>query len=223
MSAIAGLRTRLLQGLTPTTTSTQATTSLGSNRYRITNSAWRIIDPQTPVIVLDGGVPIAASGILDIDYLGGIIELASAPSGAVTVTLSRIPVADIADAYSVTVNDETELYLSTVFATSNVTTLHQQRISGLSTASLDISVLQLLADEPGGDDDFVLREVLHEGKSILVEMRLGTVPVIRGWFLIESASLSSPIDGRVEGTLTLQSQNIPTLNPPYEASYIYTF
>lgn len=224
MAAVAGLTARLLQGITPAVMTAQATTSLGGNVYQITDATRRILDPATVVVVDDGGVPIAASGIDDIDFMTGTVTLAAAPSGVVTIDAAYVPTVDIADCFGVSINDSTELYDATVFATSDVATLGRRRIAGLTSIDVEISSLQLLATEPGGDDDFVIRELVDQGKPILVEIRLAALaPLLRVWAILSAANIDSPIDGRIESSITASSTLIPTANAGYEASFAYTF
>lgn len=224
MAAVAGLTARLLQGITPEVMTAQATTSLGGNVYQITDATRRILDPATAVVVDDGGTPIAASGVDDIDFMTGTVTLASAPSGAVTIDAAYVPTVDIADCFGVSINDSTELYDATTFATSNVSTLSRRRISGLTAIDVEISSLQLLAVEPDDDEDFVIRELVDQGAPILIEVRLSTVaPLLRAWAILSAANIDSPIDGRIESTITASSTLIPTANAGYEASFAYTF
>lgn len=58
---------------------------VSGNTYLIDTAAKEIFDPETALVINDGGSPISASGITAIDMLHGEVTLAAPPVGAVTI------------------------------------------------------------------------------------------------------------------------------------------
>ena len=84
----------------------EATTTSDNLTYQITDSAKRILDLDTTVVVEDGGVPTSES--YEINYLEGKIVFSSAVARTITVTgayLTPVTVAT-ADSYNLSINTD---------------------------------------------------------------------------------------------------------------------
>lgn len=103
MTARPGYDCGLYIGGTPTTFTAEATTSLGSDAYQVTDADKRIWDPNTAIVVNDNGSPVDAADIEELDFLFGIVTFVSgySPLGAITVTGKYLPLFEVADAHQV--------------------------------------------------------------------------------------------------------------------------
>ena len=90
----------------------EATTATGAS-YQITNSAKRILDLNTPIIVEDGGTPTTET--YTIDYLNGRVTFGSTASRTITITGAYLTPATIATADTFNFSATAEAYENTAF------------------------------------------------------------------------------------------------------------
>ena len=198
--ATAGYNTTLKLSGTVTAFNDAATTSLGSNRYQVTDATKRIIEPGSNVTVKDG-VTTLASTAFSVDFLFGIVTLNSPPGGAVTVSSNYMPMLTIGEGRSATINQSRAELDSSVF-TEDYTTL----ILGKKSASGDLERLALFLDDldPGvGTTTF--QSAQDNSTPKLLEVLLTSTVVWRGWVYFPGLSGESSQDGLVTGRISWKS------------------
>ncbi len=134
----AGYVASLKQGGTPVPVTDEPTTDLTGDAFQITDTARRVIDWTTAVVIDDTGSPIAQSGITSLDHMFGIVQLASTPSGAVTFDYSYIPLTEIGKASSFTLTQTAETIDETDFETANSNSGYRVFNPGLRTVALEL-------------------------------------------------------------------------------------
>jgi hypothetical protein len=91
----------------------EATTGTGNISYQITNSAKRILDLNTDVVVNVGGSPVTTG--FTISYLTGTVTFETAATRTVTITGAYVVLTTIADAKAYKFTGTREVYDYTVF------------------------------------------------------------------------------------------------------------
>lgn len=174
-----------------------ATTSLGSNRYQITDTTKRILDPAAGITVRDG-VTVLAATAYSVNYLFGIVTLNAAPAGAVTVDGSYLPTLAVAEARSCSVNPTRAELDSGIFGED-----YSKFELGKKTADGSLEQLQLFDVDFGGG---VTWQTLQNGSTPkLLEVGLGGSRFFRAWVLLPGLSAEAPADGLVTGTVNFKS------------------
>jgi hypothetical protein len=138
---VAGYSAAVKVGGTPTTTSGEATTQIGSTlSYQITAPARRVISLANPVVVNDDGTPVDTDDIESIDYLNGIVTFVSGytVAGAVTVDCYYLPTAVIGKARSFTLTQTLAEIDTTDYATAQANGGWRTYIAGLKTVGLEL-------------------------------------------------------------------------------------
>lgn len=191
------------------TITAEACTLVSGKTYKITNTIKQCIDPNTVIVVFDNAVDQTAN-VLNVDYLFGRITFKAAytVTGPVTITGKYLPVSAIASAQSFTLGmtaaaiDTSDLV--TVQGNSGLRTFS----AGLNTVSLDLKGVYALSN--------AWRSKLTARSILMVEIIPDgtTQSVARGFFLVDTQSLSGNV-----GALELESLklvlNVPaTLNSP---------
>jgi hypothetical protein len=198
--ALAGHTTRLKVSGAAVVVAGEATTNLGSNRYQITNTARRIIDPSVAPVVKDGGVAIPAANYT-FDYLFGIATLTAPPGGAVTMDVSYLPVATIAEVKAFSFSAENGLVERTSFDSNGA----RQRMATLLDTSGSLQMLSSpLADiDPVTGGVQSLFTVFTSGTPKLLEAQLGAT-YLRWWVILKGLEVGSEVAGLVESTANLE-------------------
>jgi hypothetical protein len=109
--------------------------------YQVTNAAKRMFDRSVAPVFKDATVAIAATNILNIDYLYGRVTFISSytPGGAVTVDGSYLTLTQIAKGQSFTLNQTAATIDVTDYETAQANAGHRAYDYGLKTVSLEIS------------------------------------------------------------------------------------
>ncbi len=195
--ALAGHLTTVKVSGTPVSFTDEATTSLGGNRFQITDVAKRVVDITQAVVVEDGGVPIAVAD-WSLDGLFGIVTLDNAPGGAVTVTGNSHPLLTIATARETDLTMDADADDSTRFKTQPTRTKQVQLLSASGTLTrLDFGLEDY---DPGGGVERIF-DWLSNATPKLLEITPGGGSVFfRGWVLFETDSLPTSVEALQQGT-----------------------
>jgi hypothetical protein len=113
--ALRGYLAQVKQQSSAVAMTDEATTATGNISYQITNTAKRIIDLGTAVVVKVGGSPVTTG--FTIDYLNGKIVFTSVATRTVTVTGAYVTLTTVASARSFTFNGTRETTDVTKFGT----------------------------------------------------------------------------------------------------------
>lgn len=176
----------------------EATTSLGSQRYQVTNTARRIVDPATALVVRDGGTPIAATGYT-FDYLFGIATLVSPPGGAVTIDCAYLPVYDVGEVRGFSFTGGSDVADTSIHGTQA-----RRKMKLLKDCSGSFDTLRMFSEDidtsTGGTQSIQQWLAAGTAKLLEVDFGSGTERYLRAWILFEGLELSAAHDGLVEGT-----------------------
>lgn len=195
---LAGRLVTLKVGGTPTAMTGEACSQVTGAVYQVTSAAKRILDPATAITVYDGAADESSTAV--IDYATGLITLAEAPAGSVTVTAKYIPLISVAYAKSLDIGLPTKVW-------ADVTCLGDS--AGRKKAVADKCTLSLghfykAADDVDASGGTLLLSTLLAQSSIYCEVAISTVQTLRGWFNPTSADWKHSLDAALEGTLQLE-------------------
>lgn len=178
----------------------EATTSLGSSRWQITNTAKRIVDPSVAVTVKDTGVAVAAN-LWTFDYLFGIVTFVGyTPTGAVTVDGSYLPnTATPTECKAVEINAKADLTDVSVFEAG----YHQKLITLLDLdGSLDRLVLPLddLDGVTAGTQS--IKSWQDAGTPKVLDVLFAPGQRFRAWVRFGAHKVMAKVDGVVETNIS---------------------
>ena len=167
--------------------------------HQITNAAKRILDPAVAVVVYIEGLEIGETGYA-LDYFTGritFVEGAVSEGDTVTVSANFIPVVQVAEARSATINAERD-----ELDTSVLGTVEKSHILGKRGATVEMESLHLLSEDldPGGGST-VLDAIFDNATPKLVQVYNGA-QYFRGWCLLPAAQQAIPADELVTSSLT---------------------
>ena len=193
-------------------------TLVSGKTYAINSLAHQIWDTSVPVTFKDGASAIAASNILNVDYLSGRITFIGSytPAGAVSVSGSYLPTAEISGSKSFTLTMTSDAIDTTDIPTAKANGGFKTFDPGLNTASFELSGIA----KPSNDNiaSLIARLPLvievnpdNQGKS-----------VARGIFKYLSQSQSGEVGALEEETVNfnLSVPDVETLKAPF--SWMHT-
>jgi hypothetical protein len=145
----AGYIADLYMSGTTTAMAAEPMALVSGKTYQVTNTAKRTFDPAVALSFFDGGTPISAANILNVDYLWGRVTFVGGftPAGAVTVTGNYLPLATIARANSFTLTQTANAVDDTDFVSAQAADGHRSYIPGLKTASLTLGGIWNIAND----------------------------------------------------------------------------
>lgn len=211
-TAIAGFKTTLDVSGDALAFSALELASVAGNLWEVgsSNDAKSVWDPGTALTVevsVDGGGTYSTLTASDYaaTYLSGRVDISTyGAAGSVTnlrVSGDYLPRYTEANAYSTDVELSFNALDSTTFGDADMA-----RVRGLGDITLSVSTLDFARtpiDGSGGSEDELI-QVLGEGRVVVVSVQLNedTERYIRAFTKLESVSISSSVDGRVEGELS---------------------
>ena len=170
----------------------EATTTSDNISYQITDSAKRILDLNTLILVEDGGV--ATSEKYSIDYLNGIITFESSATRDIAVTGAYVTPTTVATAFSASFNGSADVLENTPFNVSSRTFQ-----AGLITGTMSLSRYFVT------DDLFI--DILLNGGYKIIEYWVDATHCIKMYGLLNSDNIESPVEGLIEEQLEFQITN----------------
>lgn len=172
--------------------------------YRITNSAKRILDPATAVVVYDGGSPVDDSDILSYSPLFGTVTFQPSYTvgGAITVDGAYLPTFDLAGAREFSFNRATDLLDVSVF---DATADYKRRLYGLGDFTASVGALDTTHTDMDPSGATQTLTTMNDAQTpFVVAIALSSVEY-RFWVTIESMEVSGAVDGLIECSLSLQA------------------
>jgi hypothetical protein len=166
----------------------EATTATGAS-YQITNSAKRILDLNTPIIVNNGGTPTTEA--YTIDYLNGRVTFGSTASRTITITGAYLTPATIATADTFNFSATAEAYENTAFGTQ-YKSFQAGLISGTATLGRFFVTDSLFID------------ALLDGEYKIIEYYVSSGVKISFYGIITSDNVDSTVSSLVREDLTFQ-------------------
>lgn len=189
---------------TAITTEPMSIMSSTSVKFRITDSARRVIDPNTAWHIKNGTTTMAYSDIAALDYMFSEFTLnAPVADGSVTslsFSGSYLPITTSSDTIletkSFSLSENNDLLGTDVFTGTTQLGI-RRRMTGLQDVSLEVNSI-------ARDADLVsLASVQQAGVHVVAEVFFGepTHPRFRGICLIENIDRETAVEGLVETTI----------------------
>lgn len=176
----------------------EATTFVSGKTYQVTNTAKRIVDPATAVVVKDNGVTVAAANILSFDFLFGQVTFIPAytPTTPITIDGAYLPTASIAECKSV----EFSVMGTLVDVTSFDSGGSRRKMLALVDVSGMLARLALPLDDldpvTGGTQS--IDAWFKAGTARLIDVLFATGMRFRCWVLFKDYKVTAQLDGAVE-------------------------
>lgn len=171
----------------------EATSTTDDKSYTITAATKQVIDADSPLTVLDGGVATAEP--YTVNYLRGTVTFETEDnSRVITITGKYLPMSAAALARSIDRSDNTEKADKSVFGSA-----YKDYIPTLLYASGSLTHLEII--------DSIFRPALLADKPVVIEdlAETGGQPN-RTLALLESAQLTAAMDGIQEEVVTWSSK-----------------
>lgn len=178
---------------TGTAMTDEATTTSDNTIYQVTDSAKRILDLNTTVLVEDGGVATTESYTLD--YLNGKVTFDSADAGrTITVTGAYLTPATVATADEYDISITGDVLENTAF---NQTFRTYQ--AGLVTGTATLGRFHV------ADDLFI--DPLLNSDYVIIEIYPDASHPIRAYGVISDTDVDSPVDELIKESVDFQLTN----------------
>jgi hypothetical protein len=201
--AVAGKTSVAKLALGATAMSAEPCTSLAANQYQITNTAKRILNPDSAITVYDNGVAQADADVT-INYLFGIITKVSGNfTGPVTIDGNYSSSHAWLEVRGYSLDASADLIDATVMAS---TTANRDRILGQKEATITINVLDTLLtalDSPGVSA--IPWQNWRDGDRRVFELTFPSGQIFRAFVRLESWSESVAFDGQLETTVVMKT------------------
>ncbi len=157
--------------------------------WQITNTAKRIVDPATAIVIWDDTTGAAWAGTFTIDYLFGIVTLNVAAASSIKIQGNYLPRSEITSAYEYDLSLSKNLAEVTAF--SGGTADHISRLATLSDVSGSLSCYDNTSTSYGG---MTLKQVFDSTTPKILEVDM-SASVLRAFVLMESSDFSASVDG----------------------------
>ena len=178
-----------------------------SVKFRITDAAKRVIDPNTNFHVQNGSATIAYTSMAALDYMNGELTLTAAVAagsvGSLSFYGSYLPITTssdtVLDSKSFKLSESTDLLGTDVFTGTSALPV-RRRLAGLRDVSLDVESL-------ASDADLIsLASAQQAGAHVVTEVFFGdvTVPRFRGICLVENIDVSGTVEGLNSTNITFK-------------------
>jgi hypothetical protein len=172
---------------------------LSANKYQITDTTRRLIDPDTEVTVT--GLTVTA-----VDYVQGIVTLATDPAGSIAVDFAYLSKSKIGGSNSYSVELAGGILDSTEFDNGG----YRTNVYGLFEVTVTIDRY----------DDLVQKFKMHKagGEKVFIEIRIGQgALLLAGWFILETSSSAGDL-----GSLESESLNFKLASISGPTSYSFS-
>jgi len=191
--ALQGHLVEILSASTGTAMTDEATTTADDTIYQITDSAKRIIDLNTAIVVEDSTVTTTEK--YTIDYLNGKITFDSVDAGrAITVTGAYLTPTTVATADEYSFNGVSDVLEKTPFHVN-----YKEFESGLVTATITLGRFFVT-------DDLFTDDILN-GKYKIIVINVDDTHSIKAYGLLTSTGVDSPVEGLVKESMNYQVTN----------------
>lgn len=204
---VAGYSTTIKFEGSPVVMTGEACSALDSKTYHVTNSAKRIIDPDTAVVVKDGGSTVNAANY-SVDPMFGVVYFDNAPAGTVTMDAAYIPTVPFIAVRSYDI----KLKRNVIDSTTNDSAGYTERTPGLIDMEGTIKMLSLLYDDqdPSGTNAFVLEDIFAAQTPFVLEIRSGaTGSYLRAWVVLSQVETTGAAQEMLETSITVNLSQRP--------------
>lgn len=170
----------------------EATSTSDDQTYQITDSAKRILDLNTVIVVKDDGVITTEN--YEISYLDGTItfDTADVARGPITITGSYLTPATVGTAKSYSFSGTADIYDTTDFSSTGSRKFQAGLVSGtVSLGRFHVS-----------DDVFI--DDLLAGEIVIIELYVDATNYISCYGVYSSDNIESPVDGLITEDVSFQ-------------------
>ena len=215
MAATAGYLAAISITGTATTMTGEAMADIsgGANTsFQITDTAKRVVDPATAIVINDLNTGGAWAGTFTINYLTGTVTLSGAAVGGITITGKFLPVRQIAQAYELDVSLTRNLVETSLLGTE-----HTQRTSTLGDISGSVTCYDTGLEQY---TDVSLASVLQSGVSKVMEINWnGGTNYLKFFAKLESVDASASVDGVQTATASFSMDGQTALTTGQEVDF----
>lgn len=194
----AGYVASIKRSGTPTTLTNEACSLVSGKTYQITNTAKRVLDPDTAVVVKGNAVTISAANILSIDHMFGLVTFIPSytPTTPITISGNYLPMTEVAKANSFTLTQTVETIDETDFATARANGGYRVFQPGLRTVAVELGGFYDAATE--------FWTLLESRENVIIEINPDGSgnSIARGIFKMVSRSQSGDVGALEEETRT---------------------
>ena len=199
--SVAAYATEIYTAGSPVGFSSEPTTDLGDNKFQVTDTDRRLFDLNTLVIATDG----AGNNLLieSVDFLNGLVTLVN-PATEVFITGAFVTKSFIGGTKEYSYELNGDVLDNTSFEATTGNGGYRTRCYGLNDVSVSLSRY----------DDFTRDFISHKRsrERVLIEIRPGGgTDVLRGWFVVETSSLSGEVGGLEEESLSFLPAQVSSL------------
>jgi hypothetical protein len=174
---------------TPTAMVGEAMSLVSGKTYQITNSAKRVLSRTVSVIVLDDGDPVDLADIVSVDLFRGRVtfDAGYAIIGAITISATYIPMAELTGAYSYELQIGGDVMDDTDFERSRNDGPFRTKIYGLIDVTVSLGRHSEL--------DYLFQDAKMEREVVLIQINPGGIADSGyiGWFVVESVGQSGDV------------------------------
>jgi hypothetical protein len=214
----AGYVAKLNMSGTPTAMTAEPCSLVSGKTYKVTSGTKQVLDPSAAISVLDNGVGVAQSNILNIDYLFGRVTFASAytPTGPITITGNYLPLVVIARAAGFTLTQTMATVDDTDFAKAQANSGHRSYLAGQKTVSLALQGIYSMSND--------WRTRLEARALLVIEIQPdgAGLSVARGFFKPTAFGQSGNVGAQEAATATFPLF-VPAGQPIADALMAYPF
>ncbi len=209
MAALAGFSATIQITGASTSAATQGLSLVSGKTYRMTDSAYEVLDPDTALVIDDAGRPVSttvdASEIESINYLHGEVTFDSgySPGGAITIGSGNyLPLTTISTAKSGSFTVRQDALDSSALDGSAIM---RARTIGLIDAEGTMSLLDPdLGTTVGGGDTLMDLLIEDATKTFVVEYNPGSGDVFRAFARVSGLDMSTSVEDLDMSTLNWQ-------------------
>jgi len=190
---LQGYNVEVLDAVTGTTMTAEATTTADNTNYQITNTAKRIMDINTPLVVKDSGVITVENHI--VNYLTGTVSFDTADAGRViTLDGAYLTPSAIATANSYTFAGTADALDNTPFNVSFKTFQ-----AGLRSGTINLGRFHV------SDDLFI--DALLDGNMKIIKIIFDSTHSILAYGVLTSDSIDSSVSALINESVSYQITN----------------
>lgn len=191
--ALQGYNVEVLDAVSGVTMTSEATSTSDNKSYQITNSAKRIIDLNTTLVVKDDGTTTTEK--FTVNYLTGTIAFKTVDAGRViTITGAYLTPSTIATANSYTFSGTGDALDTTPFNTQ-----FKSFVAGLRSGTINMGRFHV--------EDSLFVDALLDGMIKMIKVTFGDTYSILAYGVMTSDSIDVSPSGLVNETVTYQITN----------------
>jgi predicted secreted protein len=195
--ARAGYTCLVSKGGLPTTTTSEAFTSLGGNAYQVTSAARRCLDPRSPWHLSHTGGTISPASIAAADFLFGEFTVPGV-TGTLRYTGRYIPLTTASEvvrgAMSFSLSESSDLNDVTEFVETQ--SRYRRRLYGLADAQLTVDGFWDAREHTS------VASLYSSGEAFVFEVNSGYSALFRAWAKVSEYSRNTSVEGVVERSMT---------------------